>query len=85
MDEQTQEPIFESKESVEVELTAKGLYKWTIKLREDFLSVAGLERMKLLTENLKLIYPNNVMNVPNTKWRNAQNATEMTWKCERLH
>ena len=55
-------PQFESKESIELELTAKGLYKWTIKLREEFMSVAELQRLATLTEELKKLYPNNVMN-----------------------
>lgn len=68
MEEPTQAPQLppydSSKESIELDLTAKGLYKWTIKLREEFLSVASLTRLADLSKELNKLYPNNVMNAP---------------------
>jgi len=68
MEEQQNSIILpESKESIELELTAKGLYKWTIKLREEFMSVKSLERFAELSNQLRTLYPNNVMDAGEKK------------------
>jgi hypothetical protein len=51
----------EQTESIELELTAKGLYKWTIKVRDKMLSIDTIERIDILEKKLKTTYPNNVM------------------------
>ena len=58
-----EEQIFqqEQTESIELELTAKGLYKWTIKVRDKVLSIDTIERIDILEKKLKTTYPNNVM------------------------
>lgn len=58
-----EEQIFqqEQTESIELELTAKGLYKWTIKVRDKMLSIDTIERIDILEKKLKTTYPNNVM------------------------
>jgi hypothetical protein len=58
-----EEQIFqqEQTESIELELTAKGLYKWTIKVRDKVLSIDTIERIDILEKKLRTTYPNNVM------------------------
>ena len=51
----------EQKESIELNLTAKGLYQWTIKVRETIISDATINRLAWLNDRLKTDYPNNVM------------------------
>lgn len=53
----------EQTESIELELTAKGLYKWTIKVRDKMLSIDTIERIDILEKKLKTTYPNNVMSI----------------------
>ncbi len=60
-----EEQIFqqEQTESIELELTAKGLYKWTIKVRDKVLSIDTIERIDILEKKLRTTYPNNVMSI----------------------
>ncbi len=53
--------IGDLKESVEMELTAKGVYKWTIKLREEKIGIEIVERFKKIEDELCKKFPNNVM------------------------
>lgn len=53
----------EQTESIELELTAKGLYKWTIKVRDKILSIDTIERIDILEKKLRTTYPNNVMSI----------------------
>ncbi len=53
--------IGDLKESVEMELTAKGVYKWTIKLREEKIGIEIVERFKTIESELCKKFPNNVM------------------------
>jgi len=53
--------MIEQKESLELDLTAKGLYKWTIKLRGDFLTTEYLERLANLEGGLRVMFKNNVI------------------------
>ncbi len=50
-------------ESIELEVTAKGLYKWILKVRNPQLNEETFVRLVKFNEMLKLQYPNNVMNV----------------------
>jgi len=55
-DEMIQAPIIdEGKESVELTKNSKG-YNWKIKLKEELLSDATLERLKNLNSKLELNY-----------------------------
>ena len=60
-----EEQIFqqEQTESIELELTAKGLYKWTINVRDKVLSIDTIERIDILEKKLRTTYPNNVMSI----------------------
>ena len=56
------EKSVETKESVELEITAKGMYKWTIKLKDEMITADTLTRLFALDDCLKSKYPNNVTN-----------------------
>lgn len=56
------EKAVETKESIELELTAKGMYKWTIKLKDEVITADTLTRLFALDDCLKSKYPNNVEN-----------------------
>jgi hypothetical protein len=45
-------------ESISVEMTAKGTYKWTIKVRSPTLLTSDVERLKDLDSKLKLEFVN---------------------------
>jgi len=57
------ERAVETKESVELEPTAKGQYKWTIKLKDEIITLETLKRLFEIDEALKSKYPNNVTNI----------------------
>jgi hypothetical protein len=62
MENTIQEQI-EQTESIELDLTAKGMYKWTIKVRDKELDGMTLVRLKSMSDELFKLYPNNVMAV----------------------
>lgn len=59
---ETQETnIVQDTESIELNLTAKGLYQWTIKVRAKELNSEALTRLSNIESSLKNMYPNNTM------------------------
>jgi hypothetical protein len=52
----------ELKESIELEVTAKGLTKWTIKLREEKITNDTIKRLEDLDRELRNKFPKNVYN-----------------------
>lgn len=66
VDEQTikiipAEKAVETKESIELELGAKGLYRWSIKLKDEVLTLDTIKRLVELDKNLREVYTNNAM------------------------
>lgn len=57
------EKTVETKESIELELTAKGMYKWNIKLKDEILTIGTIKRLFEIDDTLKVKYPNNVGNI----------------------
>jgi hypothetical protein len=51
----------EPNESLEMELTAKGLAKWTIKLRGKEIDTQTIERLSVLHNQMLIKFPQNVM------------------------
>lgn len=49
-------PIIEQSESVELELTSKGNYKWTVKIRSKLMSETDLTRLETINTWLKNKY-----------------------------
>jgi hypothetical protein len=60
--EEVSNPQVELRESVEMEVTAKGLNKWTIKLREEKITEDTLKRLLDLDQSLRTKFPKNVYN-----------------------
>jgi hypothetical protein len=60
-------PTVELKESIEMELTAKGLYKWTIKVREEKVSEETIVRMKKIHDKAILDFSRNVFSIGENK------------------
>jgi len=60
-------PMMELKESIEMELTAKGLYKWTIKAREEKLTEETVARMKKIHDKAITDFPRNVFSIREEK------------------
>jgi hypothetical protein len=51
----------EQKESIECNLTAKGLWQFTVKVRDLVLTDDTIVRLKNITDKLIIQYPNNVI------------------------
>ena len=51
----------EQTESLEWELTAKGQYKWVGKLRAKELGEKELDRIRVLDDKMRMMFPNNTM------------------------
>jgi hypothetical protein len=49
-------PMIEATESVELELTAKGSYKWTVKVRSKLIDETTLTRLETINAWLKTKY-----------------------------
>ena len=58
--EEVSNPQVELRESVELEVNAKGVNKWTIKWREEKITEDTLKRLLDLDTSLKVKFPKNV-------------------------
>lgn len=56
-----EETQLEQTESIELELTAKGLYKWTIKVRDKTVNPSTIERLEEIDKTVQKKFPNNVL------------------------
>ena len=58
---ETEQPQLEQTESMEWELTARSQYKWVEKLRAKELGEKELDRIRVLDDKMRMMFPNNTM------------------------